>query len=939
MDKIVIKGARVNNLKNISIDLPKNKLIVMTGVSGSGKSSLAFDTIYAEGQRRYVESLSAYARQFLGGSEKPDVDSIEGLSPAISIDQKTTNKNPRSTVGTVTEIYDYLRLLFARVGIPYCPIHHIPISSQSIEEMVNQVLKLEDRTKIRVLAPIIVGEKGTHKDTLESLKKDGYVRVRIDDEEYDLSDEIVLSKTKKHTIEVVIDRLIIKEDIRSRLYDSIETATKLAHGKVIIDVIDHEPIIMSETYACPHCDFSLPELEPRMFSFNAPYGACPECKGLGIKLKIDEDLIIPNKQLSINEGAIVSLNISDPNNINYTELFTTCQYYKIDMNQKVEDLKREQLDIILYGSKDPIEFHYTSKNGNTRKATSYYEGVITNLERRYMETKSGWIRDWIENFMTELPCPTCHGARLDDSVLAVLINDKNIYEVTKLSIRDLYQFFQGLKLTKEQEEISKLVVKEINSRLSFLINVGLEYLTLDRSAGTLSGGEAQRIRLATQIGSRLTGVLYVLDEPSIGLHQRDNNRLIQSMLEMRDLGNTLIVVEHDTDTMLASDYLVDIGPAAGEHGGYVVAQGTPAEVMKNPNSLTGKYLTGELKIEVPKKRRKGNKSYLEVKGASENNLKNINVKIPLGTFSCITGVSGSGKSTLVNEIIYKAVSNNLYRNKEKPGKFKSIKGLENIDKVVDISQAPIGRTPRSNPATYTGVFDDIRDVFTQTKEAKMRGYDKGRFSFNVKGGRCEACWGDGVKKIEMHFLPDVYVPCEVCGGTRYNRETLEIKYKGKNIYDVLEMRVEEALTFFENVPKVRNKLQMLMDVGLSYIKLGQSAPTLSGGEAARVKLAKELQKKPTGKSLFILDEPTTGLHTHDIQKLLVILNRIVENGDTVLVIEHNLDVIKVADYVVDLGPEGGDQGGMVVAKGTPEDIVKEPKSYTGVFLKPLWKEE
>lgn len=935
MDKIIVKGARVNNLKNINIELPKNKLIVMTGVSGSGKSSLAFDTIYAEGQRRYVESLSAYARQFLGGSEKPDVDSIEGLSPAISIDQKTTNKNPRSTVGTVTEIYDYLRLLYARIGVPYCPNHHIPITSQSIEEMVNQVLKLEENTKIKILAPVVHGEKGTQKDLLEKLKKDGYVRVRVDGVERDLEEEIILEKNKKHAIEVVIDRLIIKEGIRSRLYDSVETATKLAHGKVVVDVVDGKEFIMSETYACPHCDFSLPELEPRMFSFNAPYGACPDCKGLGIKLKVDEQLIVPNPMLTINDGAIVSLNISDENNINYTELFTTCQYYKIDMNVSFQEIDRKLVDILFYGSPDEIEFNYVSKNGNTRTVTRPYEGIITNLERRYMETKSGWIRDWIENFMTELPCPACHGARLSEEVLSVFVGNKNIYEITKLSIRDLESFFHSLTLTKEQEEISRLIIKEIDSRLSFLINVGLEYLTLNRSAGTLSGGEAQRIRLATQIGSRLTGVLYVLDEPSIGLHQRDNNRLIKSMLEMRDLGNTLIVVEHDTDTMLASDYLVDIGPKAGTHGGEVIAEGTPQEVMQNEKSLTGKYLTGKLKIEVPTKRRKGNKKYLEVKGASENNLKNINVKIPLGTFTCVTGVSGSGKSTLVNEIIYKAVSNNLYKNKERPGAHKLIKGLEHIDKVIDISQSPIGRTPRSNPATYTGVFDDIRDVFTNTKEAKIRGYDKGRFSFNVKGGRCEACWGDGVKKIEMHFLPDVYVPCEVCGGTRYNRETLDVTYKGKNIYDVLEMTVEEALVFFENVPKVKNKLQMLMDVGLSYIKLGQSAPTLSGGEAARVKLAKELQKKPTGKSLFILDEPTTGLHTDDIKKLLTILNRIVENGDTVLVIEHNLDVIKVADYILDLGPEGGDQGGMIIAKGTPEEIVKEEKSYTGKFLKPL----
>ena len=936
MDKIIIKGARENNLKNISIELPKNKLIVMTGVSGSGKSSLAFDTIYAEGQRRYVESLSAYARQFLGGTEKPDVDSIEGLSPSISIDQKTTNKNPRSTVGTITEIYDYLRLLYARIGIPYCPIHKEPITSQSIEEMTNQIMNLENDTKIRVLSPVVYGEKGTHKDLLEKLKKDGYVRVIIDDNEYELGEEITLEKNKKHFIKVVIDRLIIKDEIRSRLYESIELASKLSKGKVVIDVVGQDEIVMSENYACPKCDFSLPELEPRMFSFNSPYGACEDCKGLGIKLKIDEDLIIPNKDLSINEGAIVSLNLDD-DNTSRTQIDTLAKFYDIDLDLPIKKLDRKKLDIILYGSKDILEFKYTSKNGNTRNSKDYYEGVITNLERRYMETKSNWIREWIENYMTESICPTCKGARLDDSVLAVLINKKNIYEVTKLSIKELKDFLSNLKLTKEQQSISELIIKEILARLSFLINVGLEYLTLNRSAGTLSGGEAGRIRLATQIGSRLTGVLYVLDEPSIGLHQRDNNRLINSLLEMRDLGNTLIVVEHDTDTMLASDYLVDIGPLAGLHGGEVVACGTPKEVMANPNSITGRFLAGIDKIEVPKKRRKGNGKKLEIIGAKENNLKNINVKIPLNTFTCVTGVSGSGKSTLINEILYKAVASNLYKFKEKPGLYKQIKGLENIDKVIDISQTPIGRTPRSNPATYTGVFDDIREVFASTKEAKIKGYDKGRFSFNVKGGRCEACWGDGVKKIEMHFLPDVYVPCEVCHGTRYNQETLQIKYKGKSIYDVLEMRVEEAIEFFENVPKVKSKLQMLMDVGLSYIKLGQSAPTLSGGEAARVKLAKELQKKPTGKSLFILDEPSTGLHSYDIKKLLQILQKIVDNGDTVLVIEHNLDIIKVADYIIDLGPEGGDEGGKVVACGTPEEVVKVKESYTGQFLKPYLK--
>ena len=932
MDKIIIKGARENNLKNINIELPKNKFIVMTGVSGSGKSSLAFDTIYAEGERKYIESLSAYARQFLGGSEKPDVDSIEGLSPAIAIDQKTTNKNPRSTVGTVTEIYDYLRLLYARVGVPYCPVHNKPITSQSIEEMTNQIMNLEENSKIRVLSPIVYGEKGTQADIFDKLRKEGYVRVVIDDEDYDLSENIELDKNKKHNIFVVVDRLIIKDGIRTRLYESIENASKLSKGKVCIDYIGHEMIVMSEAYACPDCDFSLPELEPRMFSFNAPYGSCPECKGLGIKQKIDPDLIVSDYNLSIYEGAIIPLN-SEDSNIFFTQLEATAKKYNIDLNKKLKDLKKSELDIIFYGSKDEIDVKYVAKNGNVRYAKEKYEGIITNLERRYIETKSDWIRNWIEQFMTELECPKCHGARLDDSVLSVKINKKNIYELTCLSIEELKTFLENLKLSKEKEEIAKLLIKEILSRLTFLVNVGLDYLTLARSAYTLSGGEAQRIRLATQIGSRLTGVLYVLDEPSIGLHQRDNQRLINSMLEMRDLGNTLIIVEHDTDTMLAADYLVDVGPGAGIHGGNIVAQGTPKEVMQNENSITGAYLSGKRKIEVPKTRRKGNGLYLEIKGASENNLKNINVKFPLGKFICITGVSGSGKSSLINEILYKAVYSNIYKSKIKPGKFKKILGLENIDKVIDISQAPIGRTPRSNPATYTGVFDDIRDVFTETKEAKIRGYDKGRFSFNVKGGRCEACWGDGVKKIEMHFLPDVYVPCEVCGGTRYNRETLEIKYKGKSIYDVLEMRVEEAIEFFENIPKVRNKLQMLSDVGLSYVKLGQSAPTLSGGEAGRVKLAKELQKKATGKSLFILDEPTTGLHSEDIKKLLVILNRIVDNGDTVIVIEHNLDVIKVADHIIDLGPEGGEKGGNIIAQGTPEEVAKIKGSYTGEFLK------
>lgn len=932
MENIVIKGARENNLKNIDLTLPKNKMIVMTGVSGSGKSSLAFDTIYAEGERRYVESLSSYARQFLGGSEKPDVDSIEGLSPAISIDQKTTSKNPRSTVGTVTEIYDYLRLLYARIGVPYCPTHNIPISSQSVEEMTNKILEYPEGTKLIIMAPVVHGEKGEHKDLLEKLRKDGYVRVRINKESRDLSENIELDKNIKDDIDVVIDRLIIKEGIRSRLFEAIESATKLAKGKVIIDVMGDKELLFSESFACPYCNFSLPELEPRMFSFNAPFGACPECKGLGVNLTIDKDLVIPNKDLSINEGAIVTLS-DDQGGIYYKRLKCVCDHYKIDMDKPFKKLTKKEENIVLYGTTEIIPFNYTTKSGNIYNQKDFYEGIINNLQRRYMETSSTWIREWLERYMIETTCTKCNGSRLRDEVLSVLINGKNIYEVTCLSIKDLYDFMNNLKLTKEQQEIGKLLIEEIKNRLKFLLNVGLEYLTLSRTASTLSGGESQRIRLATQIGSRLTGVLYVLDEPSIGLHQRDNERLIKSLLEMRDLGNTLIVVEHDTDTMLASDYLVDIGPGAGDNGGKVMAAGTPEEVMKSENSITGQYLSGKKCIEIPKTRRKGTGKIIEIIGASENNLKNIDVKIPLGTFTCVTGVSGSGKSSLIMQILSKAVSQNLYKSKDKPGKYKKIKGLENIDKLVEITQNPIGRTPRSNPATYTGVFDEIRELFTNTKEAKMLGFGKDRFSFNVKGGRCEACRGDGVKKIEMHFLPDVYIPCEVCHGTRYNSETLNIRYKDKNIADVLNMRVHNALTFFENIPKIKNKLQVLEDVGLGYIKLGQSATTLSGGEAARVKLAKELQKRPTGKTLFIMDEPTTGLHMEDIKRLLAIIQKIVDNNDTVIVIEHNLDFIKSADYIIDIGPEGGDRGGEVIGTGTPEEITLNKKSYTGEFLK------
>ncbi len=925
MKEIIIKGARENNLNNIDITIPKNKLIVMTGVSGSGKSSLAFDTIYAEGQRRYVESLSAYARQFLGNTDKADVDSIEGLSPSIAIDQKTTSKNPRSTVGTVTEIYDYLRLLYARIGIPYCPLHKKAIKRLSVEEMTNKVMMLKEETKLEILSPINKDE-----NTLDNLLKSGFTKVKIEDENYNIGDQETIKKLNKDEIEVIIDRIVLRKDQRSRIFEAIETSTSLSNGKVIINIIDKERITMSENYACTECDFSLPNLEPRLFSFNAPHGACDMCKGIGIKQNISQDLLIPDKSKSILEGAIKGF--STDGNIYMTNIMTVAEHFNIDLKKPIKKLTKKELDIILYGTNTELRYEYTSKTGNKRFVTDTYEGVIPNLERRFIETKSNWIRDWINSYMVDSVCPKCKGARLREEVLNVKINKKNIYEMTNYSIKDLLTFFSKIKLTKEEESISKLILNEINSRLTFLDNVGLNYLTLSRTATTLSGGESQRIRLATQIGSSLSGVLYVLDEPSIGLHQKDNERLIKSLKKMKNLGNTLIVVEHDEDTMMASDHLIDIGPGPGDEGGFIVAEGTPQEVMKNKNSLTGKYLSGELKIDVSKKRRKGNGKYIEIFGVKENNLKNIDVKIPLGAFTTVTGVSGSGKSSLITDTLLKALGAAVYGRTEIPGKHRRIKGLENVDKVIDISQDPIGRTPRSNPATYTGVFDDIREIFTETKESKMRGYKKGRFSFNVKGGRCEACRGDGVKKHEMHFLPDVYVTCEVCSGTRYNSETLEVKFKGKTIADILNMRVTEAINFFDFSAKIKTKLQMLIDVGLGYIKLGQSAPTLSGGEAGRVKLAKELQKRPTSKSVFILDEPTTGLHTDDVKKLIKILQRIVDNGDTVIVIEHNLDVIKTSDYVIDLGPEGGDAGGYVVGVGTPEEITKIKNSYTGAFL-------
>ncbi len=933
-DWIVIKGARENNLKHIDVKVPRDKFVIMTGVSGSGKTSLAFDTIYAEGQRRYVESLSAYARQFLGNSEKPEVDSIEGLSPAISIDQKTTSNNPRSTVGTVTEIYDYLRLLYARIGVPYCPTHHEPITSQTIKQMIDRIMELPDRTRLQILAPIVKGKKGTHKDLLARLVREGYVRARIDHEIRILEEVEQLEKNKKHDIDVVVDR-IVKSDDRSRLHDSLESALKLSDGLAVV-AYGEEEILFSSNYACKYCGFSIPKLEPKLFSFNAPFGACPTCKGLGFTQKVDIDYLIPDRSKSIREGGIVFYkNIVDSENLEWQRFKALLDHYHISVDTALNELSKREMDLILYGSDEPIAYTLYSRSGNVTRKNEFIEGVANLIERRYMETSSSMSREWLGTFMAEMPCPTCGGKRLNEQALSVYVGGKNIHEWTEMSVRDAVVFMRDLELTPQQQEIARLIVKEIRDRLSFLENVGLGYLTLDRIAGSLSGGEAQRIRLATQIGSHLSGVLYVLDEPSIGLHQRDNDRLINTLKDMRDLGNSLIVVEHDEDTMRASDYIIDIGPGAGIHGGRVVACGTPQEVMENENSITGAYLSGRMKIEVPAGRRKGNGKKLRVVKAACNNLKNVTVDFPLGTFICVCGVSGSGKSSLVNEILTKGIQHALGRVRIKPGKHKEIKGIENIDKIINIDQDPIGRTPRSNPATYTGVFDDIRELYAQTPEARLRGYDRGRFSFNVKGGRCEACQGDGILRISMHFLPDVYVPCEECGGKRYNEETLQVTYKGKNIYDVLEMSIEEAIDFFASVPKIRHKLQTLKDVGLGYVKLGQSATTLSGGEAQRVKLASELQRKATGKTLFVLDEPTTGLHSHDVKKLLEVLQRIVDNGDTVVVIEHNLDVIKSADYLIDLGPEGGDEGGEIVATGTPEQVAACEQSHTGRYLKRL----
>lgn len=939
--KIIIKGAKENNLKNISLEIPRNKMVVMTGLSGSGKTSLAFDTIYAEGQRRYVESLSAYARQFLGGVEKPNVELIEGLSPAISIDQKTTSNNPRSTVGTVTEIYDYLRLLYARVGIPYCPNHHIPITGQTITEMVQQVMRLEDGSRLSLLAPVVRNKKGSFKEEFQNWLKEGYIRIRVDGSIFLLEEIKELEKNKRHDIDVIVDRIVKKEDSQSRIHDSLETALNLAKGHALV-LNGHEELSFSSHFACPLCDFTVPNLEPRLFSFNAPLGACDCCHGLGITEEVDLDNLIPDRHKTIREGGIrYYKNIVGTDNIEWQTFATLLKAYEIDIDTPIEKFTTKQLNRILYGSDRPIAYQITSSSGRSYTRNEFIEGVKTMIERRYVETTSSMSKEWYHSFMVESPCPKCGGKRLNPEALSVLVGDKNIYDFTRQSVVKALDWVQSLKLDKEAKMIAELVLKEISARLSFLKNVGLDYLTLDRLAGTLSGGEAQRIRLATQIGSQLSGVLYVLDEPSIGLHQRDNQRLIETLKKMRDLGNSLIIVEHDEETMSEADWIVDIGPGAGIHGGQVMANGTPEEVMNTPHSITGQYLSGKKIVPMPKIRRKGNKHFIEIKGACEHNLKNIHVKFPLGELVLVTGVSGSGKSTLVNEVLVKAVLKNLGRSKVHPGAFKSIKGLENVDKLVQIDQNPIGRTPRSNPATYTGVFDEIRDVFSKTPEARMRGYERGRFSFNVKGGRCEHCQGDGVKVISMNFLPDVMVPCEVCQGRRYNEETLQCTYKGKNIYDVLEMSVEEALLFFENHPRIKNKLQTLQDVGLGYLKLGQSSTTLSGGEAQRVKLASELQKRPTGKTVYILDEPTTGLHTDDVSRLIFVLQRIVENGDTVIVIEHNLDVIKNADWIIDLGPEGGDQGGTIVAQGSPEKICEVKESWTGKYLKKVidWTKE
>ncbi|MEY8254560.1 excinuclease ABC subunit UvrA [Clostridium perfringens] len=934
-DKIIVKGAKVHNLKNVSLEIPRDKLIVFTGLSGSGKSSLAFDTIYAEGQRRYVESLSSYARQFLGQMDKPDVESIEGLSPAISIDQKTTSRNPRSTVGTVTEIYDYLRLLYARVGVPHCPKCGKEITQQSVDQIVDQIMELKERSKIMILAPIIRGRKGTHEKVLENIKKQGFVRARIDGEIYDLTeDEIKLEKNIKHNIEAVVDRIIVKDGIEGRLTDSIETSLKMAEGLVLVNIIGEEDRLYSEHFACADCGISIDELAPRMFSFNSPFGKCERCDGLGTLMEIDEDLVVPNKDLSIRGGAISTWGDSrmKEESWTYCVLKALMEKYNFDLDTPYKDLPKKVQEVLMYGEPEKLKVTYTKENV-TAVYNHSFEGEINNLRRRYMETNSDTMKAEIEKYMSDNPCPKCKGARLKPEALAVTVGGKNIFEFTSMAIREELDFINSINFSEKDKIISSQIIKEIQSRLSFLINVGLDYLDLARKAGTLSGGEAQRIRLATQIGSQLMGVLYILDEPSIGLHQRDNDRLISTLKQLRDVGNTLIVVEHDEDTMREADYIVDIGPGAGEHGGEIVAKGTLDEIMRNENSLTGKYLTGAKKVELPEKRRKGNGNFITVKGAKENNLKNVTTKFPLGTLTMVTGVSGSGKSTLVNEILYKGLNKIVNKAKDLPGKFKEITGYENIDKIIDIDQSPIGRTPRSNPATYTGTFDIIRELFSQTQEAKMRGYKPGRFSFNVKGGRCEACSGDGIIKIEMQFLSDVYVPCEVCKGKRYNRETLEVKYKGKNIADVLNMTVEEALEFFENIPRIKNKLQTLMDVGLGYIRLGQPSTQLSGGEAQRIKLAYELSKRSTGKTLYILDEPTTGLHIHDVNRLVKILQRLVDGGNTVIVIEHNLDMIKCADYIVDLGPEGGDKGGTIIATGTPEKIAEAKESYTGKYLK------